>query len=112
MNYEEQKKKTTSKPNDFYRTNLTQYDFFNVSEELWLRFNLLITDIDFETLFFNLSTTSKLDKFYEVIVQTVDIIFEKKEAPKENELFKSGNKIPRKVRVLMRNKAKISKAIL
>ena len=39
INYEEeQKKKTTSKPNDFYISNLNQYDFFNASEELWPKF--------------------------------------------------------------------------
>ena len=113
VNYE-QKVKTTEKSKDFYKTRLNEYDFFNASDELWLRFNLLIMNINFEEIFRNLSTSQMLEKFYEVIEDTVDIIFEKKEALKEKEkdIFKSSNRIPRNVRILMRNKSKLSKSIL
>ena len=73
---------------------------------------MLISKVNFEELFYNLSTTQMLDVFYKIVVENVDIIFDKKETIKGNEGFSSANMIPRKVRVMMRQKSKISKAIL
>ena len=53
-----------------------------------------------------------LNKFYEEVEHAVDIVFEKKQDAKEKKSFSSSNRILRPIRVLMRNKAKLSKAIL
>ena len=44
--------------------------------------------------------------------QNSDIIFEKKISENNTENFSSKNKIPKKVRILMRNKTNLSKSIL
>ena len=82
------------------RRHLRQETFtrqINASDELWKRFNLLISKVDFDELFCNLSTCQMLDAFYEVVVHNVDIIFDKKEKLKESDSFSSANKIPRNV---------------
>ena len=90
---------------------MNEYDFQNASEELWLRFNLLIQKINFEEEFESLNTHEMLEKFYLLICRNVDIIFDRKGEGKA-EIFTSKNKIPRKIRILMRNKKNISKSIL
>ena len=112
INCEDEAKKTTTRQKDFYKTTLNEYDFYNASEELWLRFNLLIMQMNFDDMFANLSTSQMLNRFYEVVVNTADIVFDKKETYKESDNFSSSNRIPRKIRVLMRNKSKISKLII
>ena len=112
LNIETKPSKSTLKEQNFYKTKLNEYDLFNASDELWSRFNLLMLKTNFDELFLNLTASQMLDAFYEVTVQNVDIIFDKKESLNEKESFTSANKIPRKVRILMRNKSKISKSIL
>ena len=112
LNYEQNMTKTTSKKKSFYKTKLNEYDFFNASEELWLRFNLLMTQINFEDLFKDSSTDEMLKKFYDAVEATVDIVFDKKEDPATKNDFSSANKIPRNIRVLMRRKSNLSKSIL
>ena len=108
-------KKTCSEKisKSFYETNLNEYDFYNASEELWLRFNYLCGNINSEDLFEDASTQAKLEIFYDEVCKIVDIVFDKKnDVSKNDDNFTANNLIPRKIRVLMRNKAKISKAIL
>ena len=99
-------------------TSIPEYDLLNASEELWLRYNLMLNKVDFETLFENKSATEMVNIFLERIETLVSIVFDKKKAFAENEdsdneqKSKNKNKIPRNVRILMRNKTKISKGIL
>ena len=53
-----------------------------------------------------------LDSFYNLVCHYVDIVFEKKGNKETLQNFSSGNKIPRKIRVLMTNKTNISISIL
>ena len=58
-----------------------------------------------------------LAKFYKIVEEKADIIFKHKkcysdEDKNDEPKFKSSNKIPRKIRILMRNKHKLSKSIL
>ena len=53
-----------------------------------------------------------MEKFYRLVGNIVDIIFEKKNTQDVSDTFSSNNKIPRKIRVLMRNKRNISKSII
>ena len=55
----------------------------------------------------------KLNRFYNLFEQSVTILFEKKESFKseEEKKHKPGNKIPKRIRILMRKKTSISKKI-
>ena len=113
MNYENLNNKNTKKETkNHYKTNLNEYDFHGATEELWFRFNLLMQDVNFEEKFKDLNTTEKLNSFYSEVSRIVDIIFEKKNPEQKEMIFSSKNKIPRKVRILMRNKSNLSKIIL
>ena len=113
LNYADSNSKEDNKSKkSIYSTNLNEYDFQNASEELWMRFNLLIQKINFDEEFENLNTYQCLEKFYSLVCNTVDIIFEKKKGREEKDIFSSKNRIPRTIRVLMRNKSNISKSIL
>ena len=104
---------TSHKKKSFYTTKLSEYDFHSASDEIWMRFNLLIQKINFEEELCNLDTSKKLERFYFLVCNVVDIVFEKKESSANASAnFSSSNKIPRKVRILMRNKKNLSKSIL
>ena len=97
---------------DYYKTNLHEFDFYGASDELWYRFNILVQDVNFEELFENCSPTQKLETFYSKVSEIAEIIFEKKNSEEDVKIFSSKNKIPRKIRILMRNKGNLSKSIL
>ena len=95
-------------------TKLPVYDFMNADEEDWLRLNVILSKIDWRTLFNGLNAEEMLNIFLKEIECSVELLFQKKKCfeKEKNDLFSSGNKIPRKIRILMRNKAKISKSLL
>ena len=60
----------------------------------------------------NLNTSEKLNKFYQIVSENVDIIFDKFDSNQLDSCYKSKNRIPKRIRVLLRNKIKLSKSIL
>ena len=69
----------------------------------------MLERIDFEEDTKNLNTNDKLKMFYEILEKAVSEVFKKKEF--KNKVRKSNNKIPKKIRNLMRKKNKISTKI-
>ena len=79
MNYDNHVSNETKKEKTNHsKTNLNKYDFQAASDELWYRFNLLMQEVNFESMFENLDTTEKLNVFYSEVSKIVDIIFEEK----------------------------------
>ena len=111
--YKNEKKKVRRNP---YPNSIYEYDLLNAEEEDWIRYNVLLTKLseDFEDKSKNENTEGKLNVFYKTIEKTVVLLFEKKDAFKNNEEKKErkGNKIPKKIRILMRKKTSISKKII
>ena len=99
-----------------YTTILQQFDLDRADDEDWLRFNSLLETVDFdeETKFMN--TKQKLRKFYDILEGTsLEVFKKKKEYEDENTKEynnKPRNKIPKRVRQLMKRKSKLSKRIL
>ena len=69
---------TKSKKVNHCSTKIPEYDLLNASEEQWLRFNLILNKVNFETLFENCTATQMVDIFLNKIETLVDIIFDKK----------------------------------
>ena len=99
-----------------YKTILQQLDLESADDEDWLRFDSLLETVDFEEETKRMNTKQKLGKFYEILEGTaLEVFKKKKEYNEENnneELNKPRNKIPKRVRQLMKKKAKLSKKIL
>ena len=99
-----------------YTTILQQFDLENANDKDWLRFNSLLETVDFEEETKFMNTKQKLRKFYEVLEGTALEVFKKKKEYDENkskeESTKPKNKIPKRVRQLMKRKSKLSKLIL
>ena len=104
-------------------TSLPDYDYFQCDVEDKKRIKTLLRTIVWEDMFYGLSLPEKISKLYQVVEANVDIIFPRKKttekeisvknpAKQRNEKFASNNRIPKPIRVLMRNKNKLSKALL
>ena len=102
-------------------TNIYEYDLKNATINDWNRFDKVLAEIskDFETETKESDTEEKLKKVYEHAVRATSIVFQKKEdfrddlnTEKEEEILKPKNKIPKKIRILMRKKKKLSRKIL
>ena len=68
----------------------------NAPEEFWLRFNLLLNKVDFDTLFENQTATEMTNIFLKKVDELVSLVFDKKKDFSENQEIKpkSNNKIP------------------
>ena len=119
LNYENVRKPTKKKRSNHYHTIIPEYDLKDGDEEDWLRLNLLLNEVKWEEQLSATSSEESLGQFLAILESKVPLVFNKHPAFKEEESsshkeekFNNGNKIPRTVRNLMRNKAKISKALL
>ena len=116
LNYEKLKKPEKKVKSNMYQTTIPEYDLKAGDEEDWLRLNLLLNKINWETIFQNLSTEECLISFLKVLEENIALVFSKRpeyQDPVETTSnFSSKNKIPRKIRNLMRNKSKLSKTLL
>ena len=104
-----------------YKTSIPEYDLKAGDEEDWLRLNLLLNQVDWQNILENLSPEESVSKFLTLLEEKVSMIFQRTPAfqQKEEQLknqpegrFRSENRIPKKIRNLMRNKSKLSKAVL
>ena len=111
--YKNEKKKERRNP---YPNSIYEYDLLNAEEEVWIRYNVLLTKLseDFEDKTKDEDTEGELNVFFKNIEKTVVLLFERKDAFKNDEERKErkGNKIPKKIRILMRKKTSISKKII
>ena len=89
-----------------------QYDYLEADYEDWLRFESLLERLDIEEETDGTATNKKLKKFYKILEDVADQVFEKKKEfiDDKNELGekKPKNFIPRKIRQLMKKKSKLS----
>ena len=119
LNYETIRKPTVKKRTNHYHTVIPEYDLKNGDEEDWMRLNLLLNDVNWESLLEETSPEESLARFLNILEEKVPLVFSKhpsfseedSSSPQE-EKFRNGNKIPKPIRNLMRSKAKISKSML
>ena len=99
-----------------YSTILQQFALEDADDEDWLRFNSLLETVDFEEETKLLNTKKKLQKFYDILEGTSLQIFHKKkeylEENKDVDSKKPRNKIPKRVRQLMKRKSNLSNRVL
>ena len=102
-----------------YTTKVYEYNLFDATESDWMRFDTVLAgiSIDFEEETKNEKVEAKLAKVYENVERATNIVFKKKkdfedEAPEENGKKMSKNKIPLKIRTLLKRKKKLSNKIL
>ena len=112
-NYTNEGRKVRKNP---FPNRIYEYDLLNASEEDWIRYDVILTKLseNFEEDTENKDTTERLARFYNIIENPVTLLFEKKEAFKdENEKKdKKENKIPKAVRIMLRKKTSLSKKIM
>ena len=107
------------KKSNYYLTSVPEYDTKAGDEEDWMRLNLMLNDIRWESLMENLSAEESLNIILKVIEEKVAMVFNKKsdflEEKSSNQpsgRFQNGNKIPREIRNHMRKKRNLSKMML
>ena len=63
-----------------HKTNdkLMQYNYLEADDENWLRFESLLERIDIEEETDGTATNKKLEKFYKILEDVADQVFEKK----------------------------------
>ena len=111
-------KNIQEKQKNHYLSSLAEYNMKDADDEDWYRLNLMLDCIDWDSILQELSTEESTMKFISILEEHVELIFKKKQqfqAEEENEsspVHKSKNKIPKPVRIMMRNKSKLSKSIL
>jgi endonuclease/exonuclease/phosphatase family metal-dependent hydrolase len=109
-------KKATKRRNP-YPNKIFEYDLLNGSREDWIRYDAIIWQkyFEFEQNTINENTDEMLKRFYNLLEETVELLFDKKESFKTDEEkahSKRKNKIPIKIRILLRKQSSISKKIL
>ena len=107
----ERQKKNRENP---YKTKVYEYDTEKGDEEDWMRFEKLLDLIDIEKEFGGAENVErKVKKFYDLLETTTAMVFPKKKAFDTNlETEEKGNKIPKKIRQLMKRKKKVSGQVL
>ena len=99
-----------------YPNKVYEYDLMKADDEDWKRYDILLTKLseDFDSKTEYETTSEMLERFYNLIEKSVTTLFEKKEAFKneKEKKNKKGNKIPKEIRIMMRQKTKLSKKIL
>ena len=110
-NNDEKKSRRNPYPNKIY-----EYELLNAKEEDWIRYNVLLTKLseNFDDDSEHENTEEKLTRFYNLLEQAVTTLFEKKDSFKieDEKKHKPGNKIPKRMRILMRKKTSISKKMM
>ena len=116
--YEKVTKPPSKKKVNHFETIIPEYDLKAGDDEDWIRLNLLFDKVDWTSVMENLSPDESLSEFLRILQLHVSQVFKKhKDFDVENTTqtegrFKNGNKIPKSIRNLMRNKANLSKSIL
>ena len=99
-----------------YPNKIYEYDLMNATNEDWIRYDKILSKMaeDFDDKSKNENTTKKLERFYDLVENTVVTLFDKKEAFKTEDEKKSKpkNKIQKEIRIMMRKKTNISKQII
>ena len=111
------KKKKVTNP---YTTKVYEYNLNEASENDWKRFNAILESVskNFEEETKNENADVKLAKVYEYVERATHVVFMKKkifeeETEKDDEGIKvTRNKIPKRIRALMKKKKKLSSQIL
>ena len=119
LNYEKGNSKSARRVENLYHSKLPEYNFRDADEEDWMRLNREFDKLNWDALLGNLSPAEMTEIFLNILQDKVALIFKKlpqfenpqKQLDRKKESFSSNNKIPRKIRILMRNKSKISKSI-
>ena len=108
-----QPKQSRSKERPF-STKIHEYEFWEADEEDWMRYGALMEDIDWDHSSQGLDVGGKLELFYELLEDVVSKVFKKKEefSEKEDADKRTKNKIPKQVRLLMRQKKEISNRMM
>jgi hypothetical protein len=97
-----------------YKTKVYEYETEKGDEEDWMRFEKLLDLIDIEGEFGGAENVEKkVKKFYDLLETTTALVFPKKKAFDDDmNLSTKGNKIPKKIRQLMKRKKKLSGQVL
>ena len=114
LNIEEESNETKEDTNP-YPNKIFEYNLMKGSNEDWVRYEKMIEVMskDFEVESKDENTTEKYNRLIKIIEEVVAMIFEKKESfKKPEERTKKGNKIPKKVRLMLRKKRSISDKIM
>ena len=120
MNFTYNKEKKSTKSVNPTATRIYEYDLKNATNDDWMKFSKVLEEVakSFEEETKEANTEEKLLKLYSHAERATAIVFQKKkdfideEEAKKKESMKPRNKIPKKVRVLMRRKKKLSSKIL
>jgi hypothetical protein len=115
-NYDLIKPTENVKKENRYHSKLPDFNLKGRDDKDWFRLNLLFNQIDWSSILEELNPDEATFKFIKILEENVGLVFQTKseemnESSKEKS-FKSKNKIPKKIRILMRNKRKISKTLL
>ena len=103
-----------------YTNKFHQFDLSKADSEDWLRYETELRNIDFETITQEMNVEQKLSKLYDILEKATAKVFIKKKEFKdkdedeENEDMgksKPKNKIPKEIRLLMRQKKELSDRI-
>ena len=98
-----------------YPNKIYEYDLMKATDEDWIRYNKIIEKEEdkFVKDSENENTDEKLKRLYSILEKTTKLLFEEKEAFKNDEKkeTKRRNKIPRAARILMNRKKNISNNI-
>ena len=111
----ETKKKKVTNP---YSTKVYEYNLNEASENDWKRFNAILESVskDFEVETRNENAEVKLAKVYEYVERATHVVFMKKkifeDETEKEEIKVTRNKIPKRIRALMKKKKKLSSQIL
>ena len=114
LNFTYNRETKVTKVKNPYTTKVYEYNLFDATESDWKRFDTVLKgiSIDFEEETKNEKVEAKLAKVYENVERATHIVFKKKkdfedEAPEENGKKMSKNKIPLKIRTLLKRNSPI-----
>ena len=113
LNYEKIKKQEKKKKTNQYETIIPEYDLAGGDD--WTRLNLILDGVNWESMFENLSPEESVCQLLKLLEEQVSLVFNKHLDFQDNQpsgRFHNNNKIPRKIRNMMRQKSKLSKSIL
>ena len=102
-----------------YTTNFHKYRLDKGDAEDWMKYESLLREVNFDALVEGMNVKERLLKYYDILEKVVDAVFRKKkqyletlEDEKDDEnKRKPKNKIPKEIRLLMRQKHEISERI-
>lgn len=107
-----------SKGMNIRESKLAEMDVDKASEEDWQRINVGLSKVNWNDELLGLNTEESLEKIVSEVEKIVTVMLDPKKGFEDDSVFevegetKSNNKIPRKARILMRRKRKISKNII